>query len=123
MYAVPQGSANAKVAWDFLNYLSEDEQQLMIFNEASKYRAYGAPFSSTSLSSQLSTSAVTNNYLKPVINGAPFSKTGIITAKSGNKVEEKAMKDAINAVITPVSDLKLTPEEALNVAKESIVAN
>lgn len=117
MYAVPKSSSNSKAAWKFINYLSQDDQQLSLFNESSKYRPYGAPFSSVNLSSQAGQSA-SSQYIKPVLDTAPFAKSSVFTARSGNSTEVEALRTAVNSVLSDSA----TPEQALKTCKEKIVA-
>ena len=115
MYAVPKSSSNSKAAWKFINFVSQDDQQLALFNEASKYRPYGAPFSSVNLSSQAGQSA-SSQYIKPVLNTAPFAKSNIFAGRSGNNTEVEALKTAVNAVLSG----EVTSEQALKTCKETI---
>jgi len=116
MYAVPKSSSNSKVAWRFINYLTQDDQQLAIFNEASRHRPYGAPFSSTGLSSQAGAS-VASQYIKPALDTAPFAKSSYFAARSGNIEEVTALKTAVNAVLLG----ELTVEEALKACKATLM--
>lgn len=92
---VPTTSKNQVVAWDFLNFLTQDEQQLMLFNEASKYREYGSPYSVTSLKSELDS----NDFLRPLLETASFSKTGILAARAGNKGANDSIKVVVNTAL------------------------
>lgn len=116
MYAVPKSSSNSKAAWKFINYLSQDDQQLALFNESSKYRPYGAPFSSVNLASQAGQSA-SSQYIKPVLNTAPFAKSSIFAGRSGNNAEVEALRTAVNTVL---SDDNVSPEEVLKTCKDTI---
>jgi len=115
MYAVPKSSSNSKAAWKFINFMSQDDQQLALFNESSKYRPYGAPFSSVSLASQAGQSA-SSQYIKPVLNTAPFAKSNVFAARSGNATEVEALRTAINEVLSG----EITPEQALQTCKAKI---
>ncbi|NMB91729.1 extracellular solute-binding protein [candidate division WWE3 bacterium] len=121
MYAVPKSSENQEAAWDLINFLTQDEQQLAIFNEASKYRAYGAPFSSVALSSQAASGSA-SKYIKPVLDTAPFAKSGYFTGRVGNTLQVEALKTAVNAVLGEGGiEKKLTSEEALKACKETLI--
>jgi len=111
MYAVPANSGNAAVAWDFINFLAEEAQQMTIFSEASKIRPFGAPYSRVSLSSGVAS----NEYIGPVLRTATFSKSAEIASRSGNRRQENALKDAVNAVLNGTSEA-----EALTAAKEAV---
>ncbi|MFA6981445.1 MAG: extracellular solute-binding protein [Patescibacteria group bacterium] len=108
---VSSNSQNASTAWDFINFLAQDEQQLMLFDEASKLREFGTPYSRISLAAEL----LLNPYLSPVLSTAGYSKSGIISARSGNQRQETAMKEAVNSVLKGIQ-----PLEALKTAKTAI---
>lgn len=111
MDAVPSSSKNQKAAWEFLNFLSQEEQQLTLFSEASKIRPFGAAYSRVSLGTQLQN----NVYLKPLVDTAPFAKSAEISARSGNKKQVDALRTAVNEVLGGA-----TAEDALKKAKEAI---
>jgi len=116
MYAVPKSGSNSRAAWEFINFISKDDQQLALFNEASKYRPYGAPFSSVTLAQQAGQSA-SSQYIKPVLNTAPFAKSSVFAARAGNTTEVEALRTAVNAVLSG----EVTSEQALKTCKETIV--
>ncbi len=97
MYVVPQGTEKAPAAWNFLNFLAQEEQQLMYFSEASEVRAFGPPYALASLAGQ-----TTNPYITPVLNIAPIAETGIIAGRAGNS-EEDALRDAVESVLSGAS--------------------
>ncbi|OGC77729.1 hypothetical protein A2619_03565 [candidate division WWE3 bacterium RIFOXYD1_FULL_39_9] len=113
MMAVPSGSANKAVAWDFIKFMSQDEQQLSLFSENSAFRKFGSPYSSTALKSQLDS----NPYLKPVLDTAPYASTGRIAARAGNKSAVEALRTAVNEMSIPTAD----PAAVLKTAKDAIV--
>jgi multiple sugar transport system substrate-binding protein len=95
MAAVPNGSKNKEVAWDFVNFLTQDEAQLQMFSENTKARLFGAPYSSKTLKGQLDT----NPMLKPFVDTADMANVGITSCRAGNKAAEDAIRDAINTTI------------------------
>ena len=119
MYAVPKSSENTEVAWDFINFLIQDDQELALFNEASKFRAYGAPFSSVALSSQAAAGS-TSKYIKPTLDTAPFAKSGYFVGRSGNTSQVEALRTAVNSMVLDTQAERLTPEEALNACKATL---
>jgi multiple sugar transport system substrate-binding protein len=119
MYAVPKSSENAAVAWDFINFLIKDEQELALFTEASKFRAYGAPFSSVALSTQASSGA-TSKYIKPALDTAPFAKSGYFVGRAGNTSQVEALKVAVNSMVSDMVAERATPEEALTTLKATL---
>lgn len=119
MYAVPKTSQNKEAAWKFIKFLSEDNQQLLLFSEASKYRTYGAPYTSQSLGSQITAGPVAK-YLKPYIDTAPFAQSSIFAARAGNTMQTDALKEAVNSLISKNTATKTTPEEVLTKVKNTL---
>jgi len=95
MYVVPANSTNKAAAWDYIKYITQQDQQLMAYNSATQFRQFGAPFSLSSLASQV----LSNPYIGPVLQSAPYAKSGVIAGRSGNVVQVSALKDAVNAVL------------------------
>lgn len=105
MEAVPASSKNAATAWDFLNYMSQEEQQLQFFNENTAVRKLASPYSLVSLSGQLSA----DPYLGAYVNTAPYAKSGIMVSRAGNKTQIELLKTAVTSVLggeTPEAALK-----------------
>jgi multiple sugar transport system substrate-binding protein len=96
MYAVPKSGLNTDAAWQFINFLTQDEQQLMMFDQASKFRAYGAPYSSVDLASQASAGPAAK-YLKPLLDTAPFAVSGYFAGRAGNTFQVNALKTAVSS--------------------------
>jgi len=115
MYAVPKSSSNKKEAWRFINFISQDNQELLLFSEASKYRPFGAPFASTNLITQVGVSPA-SMYIKPVLDTAPFAKGNYFAARSGNTKEVEALRKAVNAVLSG----ELSSEDALKACKATL---
>ena len=111
MQAVTTKSAHSDVAWDFLNFIAQEQQQLTLFNEDSKTRPFGMPYSLISLENELSV----NPYLGALVKTAKFAKSAEIAGRSGNSKQERVLKDAVNAVLNGTS-----PEDALKTAKDAI---
>lgn len=112
MYAVPKSSSNAKAAWDFVNYITQEQQQMTLFTEASRYRPFGAPSGLISVASQVA-STPSYRYLKPSFDTAPIAKSGYFAARSGNTVEVEALRSAVNSVLSGKS-----AQEALTQCKQ-----
>jgi len=105
MEAVLANSPAKDEAWKFLTFLAQEEQQRMLFSEASKTRTFGAPYSLVSLGSDLAD----NNYLSAVVRSAPYAAGGELAARSGNKNQVDALKDAVAKILSK----DLTVGEAL----------
>ncbi len=117
MYAVPKTGKNKNVAWDFLKFLSQQDQQTQMFTEASKYRQYGAPYSLVALKDQLTS----NQYLGPLISSAPYAKTSLLAARSGNRKQVEALKEVVNLTLNPVNGTAVDIITLLKSAKEKML--
>lgn len=99
MYAVPESSQNKRAAWEFINYISQSDQQKVVSSVASRSRQFPAPYALKSLANA---PEITNNpYLESALTYADNSRTGIITSRAGNLKEENIMRDVINSVVNP----------------------
>lgn len=107
MFAVPNTSAHPDVAWDLINNMVSEDQQLAYFNEVSKYRVFGPPFALSSLAPQIS-----NPLLKPLLDMAPYSKSAEIADRAGNRKQVTSLKDAVNAVISGSLDVSSALQKA-----------
>lgn len=110
MYAVPNNTTKSAVAWDFLNFISQEEQQLMYFDEASKVRFFGTPYPVASLAS-----GVSNPILAPVLQTAPYARSNEFAGRAGNITQVDALKTAVNSVLGGSSS-----ETALKKVKETL---
>jgi len=99
-------------AWDFLNWLSQPEQQMQLYSESSKYRKFGEIYSDISLKANLGGVS----YLAPIVNQAGFAKTSIINDLSGNDEYANIIKQAIDAVNNGT-----LPLDALKTAKQNYI--
>jgi len=114
VYVVPKSSQNPNNAWHFINFLAEQEQQLSMFNESSKYRAFGTPYSLVSMTTQLDNSP----YLKPVLKSAPKADGGVFSGRAGNDKQTTPLRDAINQVL---ANEKI--EDVMKKLKESVATS
>lgn len=110
VYVVPKNAPNTAAAWDFLNFLAQEDTELFYFNEASKKRLFGPPFALKTLAGETS-----SQFITPILNTAPFSHTTEAAARSGNRRQTDAITEAINEVLATK-----TAEEALTAAKETL---
>ena len=95
MMAVPNTSQNSAVAWDFINFLGQEDQQLLRFNESSNFRTIVTPYSLQTLNADLTS----NPYLRAYVTTAPFASGGVMAARSGNKLQVDLLKEAVNSVL------------------------
>ena len=89
--AVTSTSKNSTEAWKFVQFLSEEEQQRRLFENAEKVRFFGQPYSRVSLNSEL----LDNQYTKAIAVMAPFMKSWQMGDQS---FVEDLLKEAITAV-------------------------
>ena len=107
MYSVPSNSANKDAAWKFVNFMSQESQQQMLYSEASKFRQFGSLYSLKSLSSQVAA----DSYLKPLVDSAPFSKISPLADRAGNDRVVDLLKTAVNYIVKDESKGDKNPTE------------
>ena len=90
--AVTSTSKDSTEAWKFVQFLSEEEQQRRLFENAEKVRFFGQPYSRVSLNSEL----LNNEYTKAIAVMAPFMKSWQMGDQS---YVENLLKQAITAVV------------------------
>lgn len=110
MYTVPANTSKSHAAWEFLKFLSQEDQQLMYYNEVSQERYFGSPYSLISLSDEVS-----NELLTPVIEAAPYARSNEMAGRAGNVTQVDALKKAVNAVLSGESS-----EKALKAMKNTL---
>ncbi len=97
--AVSKTSTNTQEAWKFINYLSQPEQQEILFSNSSKIRAFGEPYSRVSLNSKL----LDNPYTKPIAEMAPYMQAW----QMGDQTYvEELLREAITSVVENNGDPK-----------------
>jgi len=107
--AVNKSSDNTEVAWDFINFLAQKENQMTKFSNESKIRAFGEPYSLVELNSSMSE----NSYLTAIAEMAPYMK-------SWQMGDETVVKETLNQLITSVVEDGQDPSTALRNAQEDI---
>ncbi len=107
--AVSKSSSNSEEAWKFVNYLSQPEQQRILFANSSKVRAFGEPYSRTDMKSEL----LSNPYTKALGEMAP-------TMKSYQMGDQTFVEDLLRNAITAVSENGMEPKSALTDAEKDI---
>lgn len=107
--AVSKNSANPAVAWDFINFLSQEAQLKEFYSNSSQIRAFGEPYSRKSMSTLL----VNEPYVGAVMEMAP-------NLQSWKKGEEAFVNEAFNTAITAVVENNVEPSSALLEAQKRI---
>uniref|UniRef100_A0A7C4XN59 Extracellular solute-binding protein n=1 Tax=candidate division WWE3 bacterium TaxID=2053526 RepID=A0A7C4XN59_UNCKA len=115
MYVVPKSSPHKAEAWKFLNYLTTESSQRILFEEGSKVRAFGEPYALVSMAGEFSN----DKYLGPLLQSARTATTSEVASRSGNRAQEEALKTAIKMVYS--TEDGFTVEEALKAAKEQLL--
>lgn len=93
--AVPKKSKNTGASWEFLTYLASPEVQQEAFNSAQLQRAFGEPYSDTSLQASL----WANPYLGAFYTNADNGRILKITDLSGNGNYVNVFKTVIEGVL------------------------
>ncbi len=114
-YVVPKNSKHKGASWQFLNYLTTEQSQKILFEEGSKVRVFGAPYSLVSLSGDL----LNDRYLGAIMQSAPTATSTELASRSGNRLQEEALKAAIQGMTRAGGALKV--DEALKIAKDAIL--
>lgn len=89
--AVSNTSANKEMAWKFVKFLSEKEQQMKLYSNSSKIRAFGEPYSLIELNSEL----MNKKYVSAIAEMAPYMQ-------SWQKGDEYTINSAIDEAITEI---------------------
>ena len=107
--SVSNTSTNTQEAWKFVKYLSEPEQQKLLFTNSSKIRAFGEPYSRVSLNSEL----LANPYTKAIGEMAPYMK-------SWQMGDQGFVEELLREAITEVSENKKEPKSVLTNLEKDI---
>lgn len=97
-FAVSKNSTHQTEAWEFLKYLTSKETEKSLYQEASKVRLFGEPYSRVDLQSELSSDPIVGAF----VNQAPYYKSWYLASRTQDAgVNEQMIKyyeDAVNAV-------------------------
>ncbi|MBI2018263.1 extracellular solute-binding protein [Candidatus Daviesbacteria bacterium] len=97
--AVSAKSRNAKEAWKFVKYLTSAPSQRLLYQEASKVRLFGEPYSQTSLSGELISDPIVGAFVAQ----GPVYKTWYLSSNTfDNGINDEMIKyfgDGINATL------------------------
>jgi len=107
MESVSKNSTNSVVAWDFLKFLSEEEQQKEYRNSLKLFEtsvpAYGNKLLNTGISEE---------FIIPIIKGADKSTSGLIAGCAGNLSYRDSVADVVRGIKT-LTEAKSTIENLL----------
>jgi multiple sugar transport system substrate-binding protein len=107
--AVSKTSSNQAVAWDFIKYLSQKEQQQQLYSNSSQIRAFGEPYSLQELNSAMEG----KTYVSAIAEMAPYMT-------SWSMGDETTVKTNLNEAITAVLENGTDADQALRKAQENI---
>jgi len=108
---VSKTSTNPLAAWKFINFLAQKEQQMKLYSNASKIRAFGEPYSLRELNDEMSGQP----YVSAIAEMAP-------NMKAIPWGDEQAANNAINEAITSIIENRRDVDTALKEAEDSINA-
>lgn len=105
--AVNKKSQNTELAWKFIKFLSEKEQQLKMYSDAATIgeRAFGEPYSLKELNSELKGKA----YVDAIAKMAPYMKSFQLGDES---VVRKALEEAITQILNENKSVETALREA-----------
>lgn len=107
--AVSSTTQYSSDAWKFVKYLSEEQQQQELFANASRIRAFGEPYSLTSLNSNLSS----NPYTKALAEIAP-------SMKAWQMGDQTFVEELLRTAITEVVENGKEPNSVLTNTEKDI---
>ncbi len=115
-YGVSVKSQNQNEAWEFLKFLTSQESERTLYQEASKVRLFGMPYSRVDMAKEISSDPLAGAF----VNQAPFYKSWYLASKTAdNGLNDEMIKyfeDAVNAVVTKGQ----TPQVALQTVDKGV---
>lgn len=113
--AVSAKSQNAKEAWKFVKYLTSAQSQRLLYQEASKVRLFGEPYSQTSLAGELISDPIVGAFVAQ----GPIYKTWYLSSNTfDNGINDQIIKyfeDGINATLAGTD-----PQVALQTVNQGV---
>ena len=107
--AVSKTSANPTLAWKFIKFLSEKEQQQKLYSNSSTIRAFGEPYSLVELNSSM----LGKPYVSAIAEMAPNMRSWQIG-------EESFVKSILNQIVTDILETNKDIPQALRTAESEI---
>lgn len=97
--AVPKSSENSKAAWEFLNWLTQQEQLAKFYRTASNLRPYGEPYPRSDMAQDLST----DQYTYPYVQQAPNATTWYFNYGTHDGVLNERIVSALETAVENVA--------------------
>ncbi|MBI2021440.1 sugar ABC transporter substrate-binding protein [Candidatus Daviesbacteria bacterium] len=98
-YAVSSKSTNSTEAWEFIKFLTSAEQQKKLYQEASKVRLFGLPYSRVELQKEIASDPIVGAF----VIQAPTYKSWYLSSRTFdqgiNDEMSKYFEDAINSIL------------------------
>jgi multiple sugar transport system substrate-binding protein len=107
--SVSKNSSNPTVAWDFINFLSQEAQLKEFYSNSAQIRAFGEPYSRKTMSGLL----INEPYVGAVMKMAP-------NFQSWKKGEEGYVNESLDTAITAVAENGVEASRALLDAQQRI---
>ncbi len=107
--SVSKTCSNPTLAWKFIKFLSEKEQQMNLYSNSSQIRAFGEPYSLVELNSSM----VDKAYVSAIAEMAP-------EMRSWQMGDESFVKSTLNEVVTNILESGMDINEALRKAETAI---
>jgi maltose-binding protein MalE len=108
---VSKASTNPLAAWKFVNFLAQKEQQMELYSNSSKIRAFGEPYSLVKLNGEM----LGKPYVSAIAEMAPDMKA----IPWGDEV---TVNNTLNAAITSILENRRDVTTALQEAERTINA-
>lgn len=117
---VPRASQHQAAAWQFLKWLTGQEQQIAMVKSQQESRPFGEPYSRIDLASSLST----DPYLSAYVSQAPDLRASVFAGNTGSNAFSDAINQALAKAITQTqsagSSRDSAAASALNTLAESV---
>ena len=107
MESVSKNSTSSLVAWDFLKFLSEEEQQKEYRNSLKLFETSVPAFGN-----KLLNTGISEEFIIPIIKGADKSTSGLIAGCAGNLSYRDSVADVVRGIKT-LTEAKSTIENLL----------
>lgn len=106
---VSKTAKNTEIAWKFVKFISEKEQQLKLYANSSSIRAFGEPYSLVELNKEM----LGKPYVSAIAEMAPYMR-------SWQMGDEIFIKDTLDLAITEIIENRRDISSALKDAEDSI---
>jgi multiple sugar transport system substrate-binding protein len=117
---VPRASKHQQASWQFLKWLTEQEQQIAMVKSQQESRPFGEPYSRIDLAPSLAT----DPYLAAYVSQAPELRASVFAGNTGSNAFSDAINEALAKAITQTQSAGAARDSAavsaLNTLAESV---